>query len=74
MADSDNVTKHLTKLEDIANQLIALGDEVKDATLVSVALNTLSKKFSVFVTSIEVSRKLSTWKMDELSGMLLQEE
>jgi len=57
MIKSDSVPSHITKMQELKDQLQAIGYNVEEKNLVTRLLSSLPKSYSNFVTSLSVSSR-----------------
>lgn len=73
MCSTDTVVQHITKVQNLARQLLDIGENVSDTTIMAKILTGLSEKFSFFHTawdSVEPTRQTLVY----LRERLIQEE
>lgn len=73
MGPSDSVVHHIAKVQNMASQLIDLGENVSDVTIMAKVLASLTTKYSAFQTawdSVEPDRQ----KIEVLQERLLRKE
>ena len=73
MNGGELVNNYITKVQDLVNQMKALGEDIPKQRIVEKILKSVGeiKKFEMVATSIEVSKDLTIMKVDKLSGLLL---
>lgn len=74
MTTSESVNQFLTKVEGLVSQMKVLGEDVDDKHVIEKILRSLISKFDGVVSTIEISKDLTTMQIDELSGILLTAE
>ena len=70
MKESENIAAYLLRVDEVINFIIGLEEEVKESTIVQNLLRSLHLRYDAKVSSIEESRDLTKWTMDELHGIL----
>jgi hypothetical protein len=59
-----------SKMSNLRNQIVSLGETVSDAKLIRKILRSLPERFRIKVTTIEESKDLEEMKIEELVGSL----
>lgn len=70
MKGNKTVQAYLARISCIVSQMRAYNDKVDDEVVVAKILRSLSSKFDHVVATIEESKDLSTYSVDELMGCL----
>ena len=74
MSESDGVTNHVTRMQELKDQLLSIYQKINDKELVTMLLNSLPRSYNTFVTSLCVSSGTTVLNFGKVVGMLLQEE
>eukprot|EP01018_Ginkgo_biloba_P025229 Gb_04039 [translate_table: standard] len=74
MSESDGVTNHVTRMQELKDQLLSIDQKIDDKELVTMLLNNLPRSYNTFVTSLYVSSRTAIPSFGEVVGMLLLEE
>ena len=76
MEEGQSMQEHLTKIQDIREQLINIDEVISDSELVNITLNSLPESYMTFYSSLMLSMRSSADSLSfmELQGLLLQEE
>ena len=70
MYNDESVANYFLRVDEIANCMKNLGEEVKEAVVVEKVLRSLSPRFESKVSAIEEKEKLQDLKMSQLHGIL----
>ncbi|XP_017406406.1 uncharacterized protein LOC108319694 [Vigna angularis] len=70
MEPKEHITKYITRVEKVANQLGRNGEQMPSSRVVGKILRSLTKDFESIVCAIEESKDLSVLTVDELAGSL----
>lgn len=73
---SESVNDFITNVQSLVSQMKSLGEDITEVRIVEKTLRSAMdvSMFSQVATSIEISRDISTMKVDELNGLLLAVE
>ena len=74
MKESDNIDSFFTHVIWMVNQIRSHGETLKERRIVEKLLRSLPSRFDVIVTTIEETKDLSLFTVDELSASLLSHE
>ena len=76
MEEDDTMAHHLKKLQDLKEQLLNIDEVTPDADMVNLTLDSLSKYYLGFRTSLNLSLRggANSLTFQELVGLLLQEK
>ena len=74
MKESDNVDTFFTHVIRIVNQIRSHGETLEERRIVEKILRSLPSKFDVIVTTIEETKDLSQFTVDELHASLITHE
>jgi len=76
MDEGDSMQDHLTKIQDLREQLLNIDEIISDAEMVTTVLNSLPSSYLGFHTSLHLSMRGNAVPLSfqELVGLLLQEE
>ncbi|KAK0603178.1 hypothetical protein LWI29_002198 [Acer saccharum] len=74
MKDSESVTNYCARTMGIANKMRFHGEQMKDVAIVEKILRSLAPKYDYVVCSIEESKDIDTFSLDELQSSLLVHE
>lgn len=74
MLTSESVNEFLTKVEGLVSQMKVLGEDVAEKHVIEKILRSLIPKFDGVVTTVDISKDLTSMQIDELSGILLTAE
>lgn len=74
MKEGEKVDNYLGSTLNVVNKMKSNGEAMKQSTVVSKILRSLTSKFNYVVFSIEESNDLGTLSIDELHGSLLVHE
>ena len=74
MKEGEKIDTFLGRTLTMVNKMKMNGESMKQSTIVSKILRSLTSKFNYVVCSIEESNDLSTMSIDELHGSLLVHE
>ena len=66
MKDSESVTTYCARTMGIANKMRFHGEQMKDVAIVEKILRSLAPKYDYVVCSIEESKDIDTFSLDEL--------
>lgn len=69
MEEDDNITSYLQQIDDVVNEIQALGGDLKK-NVVQNLLRTLTKPYSSKVSAIEESHNLSKYTREQMYGSL----
>ena len=70
MKEEESVQEFHSRLLELSNQMIALGESMPDARLVDKPVRSLRKRFEAKVMAIEEHKDTDTMRLDELIGSL----
>eukprot|EP00253_Pinus_taeda_P003603 PITA_03603 len=70
MHNDESVAKYFLRIDEIANCMKSLGEEIKEVVLVEKVLRSLSSKFDSKVSAIEEKQNLQSLTMSQLHGIL----
>ncbi|XP_014506443.1 uncharacterized protein LOC106766209 [Vigna radiata var. radiata] len=68
MEPKEHITKYITWVEKVANQLGRNGEQIPSSRVVGKILRSLTKDFESIMCAIEESKDLSVLRVDELAG------
>ncbi|KAE8676824.1 proline-rich receptor-like protein kinase PERK4-like [Hibiscus syriacus] len=74
MKDGESVTSYCARTMEISNKMRFHGEKMEDVTIVEKILRSLTPKFDYVVCSIEESKDIDTFSLDELQSSLLVHE
>ena len=74
MKDGESVTSYCARTMEISNKMRFHGEKMEDVTIVEKILCSLSPKFDYIVCSIEESKDIDAFSLDELQSSLLVHE
>ncbi|KAE8656273.1 hypothetical protein F3Y22_tig00117005pilonHSYRG00292 [Hibiscus syriacus] len=74
MKDGESVTSYCAKTMEISNKMRFHGEKMEDVTILEKILRSLTPKFDYVVCSIEESKDIDTFSLDELRSSLLVHE
>ena len=74
MKDGESVTNYCARTMEISNKMRFHGEKMEDVTIVEKVLRSLTPKFDYVVCSIEESKDIDTFSLDELQSSLLRSE
>ena len=74
MKDGESVTNYYAKTMEISNKMRFYGEKMEDVTIVEKILRSLTPKFDYVVYSIEESKNIDAFFLDELQSSLLVHE
>jgi len=70
MLEEESFNGFYTKISDLQNYTINLGNKISDAKIIKKILRSLPERFKIKVTTIEESKNLDDMKIEELVGSL----
>ena len=70
MRNDESLSNFYTKLCDIANKSLALGEKIPETTLVRKIIRSLPDRFSSKVISLEEAKDIDSMKVEDLMGSL----
>jgi hypothetical protein len=70
MLEDETFGEFYSKMSNLRNQIVSLGETVSDAKLIRKILRSLPERFRIKVTTIEESKDLEEMKIEELVGSL----
>jgi hypothetical protein len=70
MMEDETFGEFYSKMSNLRNQIVSLGETVSDAKLIRKILRSLPERFRIKVTTIEESKDLEEMKIEELVGSL----
>ncbi|KAL6333263.1 hypothetical protein AAG906_028446 [Vitis piasezkii] len=73
MKDGESVTSYCARTMEISNKMHFHGTKMKDVTIVEKILHSLTPKFDYVVCSIEESKDIDTFSLDELVEVEVEE-
>ena len=62
MARGESVRTYLTRVLQVRDELVVVGETVDNAELIQVALNGFSKSWETFVSGIVVRENMPSWE------------
>ena len=71
MMEEENIATYLQSVEEVANTMRGLGEEVKETLVVQKILRYLCSRFNPKVSALEDKDTLDQLKLDELDGILM---
>ena len=74
MNESELVSKYITRLLTVVNEMKRYGETINDNQVVEKILCSLDEKFNFIVVAIEESKDLTTMIVDQLTGSLQAHE
>ncbi|XP_058753105.1 uncharacterized protein LOC131626290 [Vicia villosa] len=74
MRSSEAVTKYFSRVMTVANKMQIYGEDMSDVKVVEKILHSLTKKFNYIVCSIEESKEIDAFSIDELQSLLIVHE
>eukprot|EP00253_Pinus_taeda_P025292 PITA_25292 len=74
MKESDNIDSFFTHVIDLITQMRTRGETIEERRIVEKILRVLSSKFDAIVTTIEETKDLSNFLVDELHASLITHE
>jgi hypothetical protein len=70
MLEEETFGEFYTKISDLRNSMVSLGNQISDVKLIRNILRSLLERFRIKVTTIEESKDLEEMKIEELVGSL----
>ena len=74
MKDGESITSYCARTMEISNKMRFHGEKMEDVTIVEKILRSLTPKFDYVVCSIEESKDIDAFSLDELQSSLLVHE
>ena len=74
MKDGESVTSYCARTMEISNKMRFHGEKMEDVTIVEKILRSRTPKFDYVVCSIEESKDIDAFSLDELQSSLLVHE
>ncbi|XP_049365733.1 uncharacterized protein LOC125830598 [Solanum verrucosum] len=74
MQGGESVIDYFSRTLAIANKMRIHGEKLEDVTIIEKILRSMTTKFNYIVCSIEESKDIDTFSLDELQGSLLVHE
>jgi hypothetical protein len=70
MNEDEDITTYFLRVDEVVNNIIGLGDELKEHVVVKKVLRSLPMRFDSNISALEERVDLATLTMDELHGTL----
>ena len=74
MKGNESVQDYITRVSIIVNQMKTFGEDISDQKVVEKILRSLPSKWDHVVTTIEESKDMNTYSLNDLMGSLLAHE
>jgi hypothetical protein len=69
MKEDENIAAYFLQVDEIVNEIIGLGEEIKESVIVQKVLRSLSMIFDPRISTLEERSDLNSISMDELHGI-----
>jgi hypothetical protein len=69
MKEDENIVAYFLRVDEIVNEIIGLGEEIKESVIFQKVLRSLPMRFDPNISTLEERTNLDSISMDELHGI-----
>jgi hypothetical protein len=74
MKEDENIAAYFLRVDETVNEIIGLGEEIKESVIVQKVLRSLPMRFDPKISTLEERSDLNSISMDELHGIFIAYE